>query len=324
MRPVAKKILQWLVLLLCLAFIVRFFGTRRDDLRLLLNLSRVAVAALLVLHVVYFVLHGYRYQIVMEKCGGRPIGFGPWFHVFILGRFLNTMFPQAGTLYRAVHLKRDHQVSHTRYVSGLFSFAWMDTGLNLVVALVVIGWTDPGLRVGPLPAMYLVAGVTVLVAGVPMLADLVLRSTTIRVRFLAWLHARLAEVVRVSVQNLRDAVYLAKVASVGLVVFGHFCLILYIGFRSLGIRVGVGEVVLFYLLIKASTYVNVTPGNLGVLEIGCGILGAQMQIGMAEGMLVSAILRIIRYIALVGLAVPMGGLSVLRNRRQYQEADGQT
>ena len=322
MKPNLKRNLQWLLLILSTGFMVHFFSTNREEVRLLLNIRPGEAVTLILLHLVYFVLHGYRYRIVLVKCSGRALGFYPWFRLFILGRFLNTMVPQLGNLYRAVRLKEDHQVTYTRYVSSFFSFAWMDTCFNLLAGAIVIGLVNPGLRVGSLPATHLLLWLAGLFGGIPIVLEVFFRNLTIRARFLSWLHAKLAEVLRVSVGNLRHGGYMAKVFLMGLVVFAEMGVVLYVGFHSLGIRVGVGEVIFFYVLLKLATYVNLTPGNIGALEIGFGVLGEQMGIGMGEGMLVSAVLRVVRYIALFGLALPMGGLDVFRQRKSYRGHQG--
>lgn len=70
------------------------------------------------------------------------------------------------------------------------------------------------------------------------------------------------------------------------------------------------------------TSINLPPGNLGVRKVAFGLLADLTGIGMAEGMLVSALLRVVGYIALFAVALAMGGLGVLRQAERYRsEAD---
>jgi hypothetical protein len=76
---------------------------------------------------------------------------------------------------------------------------------------------------------------------------------------------------------------------------------------------------MFCSLYKLSTYVSITPGNLGLQELACGILGAQVQTGgMAPGILASVMVRAVSYPVLAVLAISMGGIGLLRGRSRYQ------
>lgn len=322
MRKKLINLLQWATVAGCTVFIVRFFYRNSEELRSLVNIRPAQIVVMILSYSVYFVSHAYRYKIVLEKCSGCTIGFSQWFRISMLGRFLNTVIPQMGNLYRAVRLKEEYHVSYTRYVSSFFSFAWLDTSSNLLVGLAVIGLLSPGLRIGPLPATHLVLGLAGGVVLLPIILEVVFRSITVRGRFLTWLHAKLAEVLRVSVQNLHDGGYMARVFLVGLLVLAQACVIFYVCFHSIGIRVGAAEVVLFYVLLKLSMNVSLTPSNIGVQEIAFGILGEQTQIGMGQGMLVSAVMRVVGGVALCCFALPMGGLSVLRGRERYRVRSG--
>lgn len=319
---VLRRIASWLVLLLCLGFIVYFFATDQDGVRLILEIEGPPIAGLLLIHLTYLVVYSYRLQIVLRKCSGRDIRFWPWFEICILGQFLNAMAPQLGNVYRGVRLKKEHQVTYTRYISGFFSFAWMGTWANFVIAVVVIAVMSPDLQIGPIRAVYPVLGLVVLFGAGPVLLEAWLSNWRVEVRALSWIHEKLSEMLRISVQNLRDRTYLAKFFLLGLVLLGQACAVFYLCFYSLGVPVQPAEVILFYVLLQLSTYVNVTPGNLGVQEIVFGVLADQMGIGMGEGILVSVLLRVTGYIALFAVALALGGLGVLRQAGRYRsEAD---
>lgn len=316
------RLFSWLLLVLCLGFILYFFATNQEGIRLLLQIHAGPFLALLFLQFTYLIVHGYRFQIVLEKCSGREIGFRPWFRIYVLGRFLNMIVPQLGAIYRSVRLKKDYQITYTRYVSGFFSHAWLGCSFNLVAALVMIVLLSPDLRIGPVQAIYPVLGLVVVLGLGPVLLEALWSVRVIEVRALSWLHAKLAEMLRVSVQSLRDRAYLTRFLLLALVLLVQACAIFYLCFLSLGIPVEPAAVILFYVLLQLSTYVNVTPGNLGVQEIAFGLLADQMGIGMGEGMLVSVLLRVTGYIALFAVALAMGGLGVLRQAERYRsEAD---
>jgi hypothetical protein len=71
-------------------------------------------------------------------------------------------------------------------------------------------------------------------------------------------------------------------------------------------------VVLFFVLSQLSTYVQITPGNLGVFELGFGALGSQLGIGLVGGLLVAALIRVTGYIALLIAGLALGGIKAAR------------
>ena len=187
-----KKTIRWLLLILCAVYIVYFFRANRELLGLLTELRLGFVGALFVSSLFYFVLHGYRYLIVLEKCSDRSIAIRAWSRLFIFGQVLNTVAPQLGNVYRSVHLKRDYGVTYTRFVSVLVSIAWMSMCFNLLMAFLVIELVDSGMRVGPIPATYLVLGLAFgLVAG-PIGIKIFFHRVTVKARYLSWLLANAA------------------------------------------------------------------------------------------------------------------------------------
>ena len=313
-----KRLLHWSLLLACTAFIVYFFSTHRDELRVLGNIRARSIVCLLALTIVYLLVHGMRFKIVLEECSGRAILYWPWFRALILSRFFSIFMPQLGSIYRGVYLKRQFQVSYTRYIGGFCSFAWMDTCFNLLLTLVVVRLANPGLRLGAFSFTSVVGVLLLLIVTIPIVVERVFRAVKLRGRRLLWLHSKLSEVLEVSVRNLRHGAYMVKFVFLGLLTSGLVIVLLYACFRGMGLTVGWSETVLFYVVLKLSSHVAVTPGNLGVLEIAFGILGEQMQIGMGEGILASAIMRVVGYLALGLLSMPLGIWDALSRREASQ------
>ncbi len=316
-----KRALQWFVALGCVGYIVRFLLQNRSDLRLVVAFSPPTIGLLLGLSATYLALHSYRYQIVLEKCSGSRIPVFPWFKLFALSTFLNQFIPQTGTVYRGIRLKQDYHVAYTRYVSSYASFAWIDTFLNLIFAFVVLSVAAPGLRLWGLGASKLLLTATGLVIAGPILFEAVFSRIRIPDGHIAWVHSKLAEALTVSVRSLRDWRYMLKLVLLNLVVFAVVVTLLYACFQVLNVRASLPALALFYVLHKMSGYVIVTPGNLGVLELAYGLIGKQMQVGMAQAVIVVAMLRVLSFVVLVPFGLACGGVDLLRNRSQYQGPD---
>ncbi len=305
-----------MLLLASLGFIAYFIVTNWGEFALLRRIQTDQLAFLIFINVAYLVVHARRLQIVLEKCSERVIGYGSWFRIYIIGRFLNLVVPQLGNIYRGTQLKAEHKITYTRYVGGMVSFSWMGAWVSMALALLVILSADRALRLGGLPAWLIVLALNMALVVVPVTLDLLFRATTVRGQRLSWLHAKLAEVLQVSVDSLRDVRYLVRFLLLGVVLFGLACAVFYLCFLVFGIEVGPAELVLFYVLLQIGSYVSLTPGNVGVQEIAFGVLGEQMGISMADGILVAALMRLAGYIAIFALALPMGGLDVLSAARR--------
>lgn len=316
-----KKIFRAILVVLCVAYLVRFFYKGKDSLDIVFNLNFITIFYIITLQLLYHLLVSYRFQLVLEKCSGSKLPFFPWFKIFVLGRFFNTVFLQAGNVYRSVRLKQDHNISYTRYISSFTSFAWMDTCINLIITMVVIIVLNPDFRIGQFIAWKILTVLTITIAAIPILAEALLRKMNFKNKYLHWSHSKLSEVLTVSIQNLKDRVYLLKIILLGLVVFLRTCVLFYICFLSFDIHVNLPTLAVFYALFKLSTYVNLTPGNLGVQELAYGFLSEQMGIGMAQGILVSAFIRVIGTCVIFVLGLIFGGIDLLRHRKDYSKME---
>ena len=74
-------------------------------------------------------------------------------------------------------------------------------------------------------------------------------------------------------------------------------------FAAIGWNLGIGEAIAIYALLQASTFVVLTPGNLGIQELGLAALATIFGIPAAIGVIAAALIRVTGWIA---LAVPAG------------------
>lgn len=318
-RPV-WKLLSWVLLVASLVLVVHFLWQRGDALRALSRIGAPLIAALLVMHLVYLVTSGYRYRVVLEKCSDRPVGFRLWFRIYVLSQFLNFAVPQLGSVYRALRLKKEFGISYTRYITGFFSVAWLSAGMNMAMAVVAIVVLQPDLRVGRIPAYLLPLAIGLVVVAAAPLGNLLFGAVKFRAASLAWIQSKLSEVLQVSLSNCRDLRYMLTVAGLGLLVLVQACVIFGLIFSALGLPVAVAALILFYVILQVGTYVNLTPGNIGVQELAFGVLASQLGIGMAEGILAGVFLRIIGYVSLLLIVLPIGGLGVFRETLKMSRA----
>ncbi|MGQ9576954.1 MAG: lysylphosphatidylglycerol synthase transmembrane domain-containing protein, partial [Thermoguttaceae bacterium] len=291
----------------CLAFVVRFFAANTDQLRLVANLVAWKVAALAAIQLISLTVHSYQMYIVLGRCSNVPVGYWEWLKTAVLATFLNNVAPQAGNVYRAVSLKATCGLAYTRYVAVYFSFAWLDTCLGLGMSLVVIAAVRPGLEIAGLRATWLLgAALGACVLG-PIGFEALWRRLQFRSRRLAWLGQKVAEMLRLSVSSLAEPTYLLKLGAAGMASFGCGVAVFYMAFQCLGTPMDLAAVVLFYVVLRLGSLVVITPGNLGIQEVAYGIISSALGRGLAEGLWVSVLVRLVGTTLVIALATPLGG-----------------
>jgi uncharacterized membrane protein YbhN (UPF0104 family) len=233
----------------------------------------------------------------------------------VLGRFLNLFVPQAGNVYRAIELRRRFDVPVQSFLVAFVNAPWLAMILNFLFGAASVGLLAPGASLAGWPLWLLLAGATVATTLAPIVALLTLPLLPERVRWAAWLRGRLGEMVRVTLESVQEPRYLARVAWWTLLAFVQASFMLWVGFVALGLPSGVAEAIAFYVLVQLATYVQLVPGNLGLQELAFAALAAGFGASVADGVLVSSIVRVTGVIALVAAALPMGGLEAVRAAR---------
>jgi uncharacterized membrane protein YbhN (UPF0104 family) len=315
----ARRLLPWIFLVVALAATVWLVLSREEDVSTLVALDPLYVVALLALQVVYLVVQSVRFHVVLVRFAGQPVGFWRWTKLFIIGRFLNLFIPQAGNVYRAVELRRRFDVRIQDFLVAFVNAPWLAMILNFLFGAILVGVLVPGVPVAGVPLWLLLLGATVATALAPLVALAILPLFPRRFKATAWLQARLREMVTVTFESLREARYLAWVTWWTFIAFVQASVMIGVGFYALGVPVGVAEAIAFYVLLQLTTYVQVTPGNLGFQELAFAALAAGFGASAADGVLVSTIVRVTGVAALLVTALPAGGLEALRVARSDRQ-----
>lgn len=300
----------------CIGYLVRFFYVNRQSLQIAFNISISIIILIVLLSIVYLLLHNYRFQLILEKCSGQRPHFWPLFRIFVLGKFLNTFISQAGTVYRGLQLKQDYGISYTNYISSFASFAWMDSWLNMIVAALVILVGGRDLKIGSLYAWQISLVLAICIFAVPLLMEAAFRKISFNNTYLNWTHSKLTEVLKATVENVKDTVYVSKIIILGIAALICAGALYYIYFRIFDITLTIPSLAVFYALLSLSTCVILTPGNVGVQELAYGFLSQQLGFGMAQGILVAVFARISGTAILLSLGITLGGIDLLRQQKK--------
>jgi hypothetical protein len=249
--------------------------------------------------------------VIIRSACSPAIGFWDWVQVFVVGRFANLLFAQSGNLYRATVLKAEYGLSYARYVSANALLVWLDSLLSMMLSLALTFGAQPRTRIIGVDVTLLLGGLAGLILMAPVAAMKVLDSFEPSTEILDKAGSLLRDMFAFVVQRGTDVCLIGKVMALNIVQFGVWVLLYRIAFEGMGIQTNLAQLALFLAIYKLSTLLVFTPGNIGVREVAYAWLGQAIGIGMAEGVLVSAVLRAAGYAAVVPLGLVLGGAHLL-------------
>lgn len=308
-----SRVARWGLSVALVGYIVWFLTERPEELSRLRGLETLDVVAITVLHMVYFSIHAYRLRYVIKRCSRRSVPYWQWFRIFMLGGFLNKVIPQAGNIYRGIRLKEEHRVSYSDFTAAFVLFTWFDVWLNVGVAVIGVALLAPYLTLLGVPAIWVLPAVALAVLAAPFLVRAAIAAMSGRIRTAEGIGEKMDAVLA----PCRDWRFSLIVVALGVVVFLPMCARIFVVFAALGHDLSVPTVVLFYALLKLSQVVSITPGNLGVQELALGWVAHETGIGMAEGILASALLRVLAYLLLVTFGLASGGWQLVRQGKEW-------
>lgn len=245
-----------------------------------------------------------------------------FFKTIILGRFLSSIAPQAGGVYRAVYFKHKFNISYTRYISGFFCFLWIDAAMNILFSTVIFGYFEPTFHIRHVSVWWILLGLTI-VWFLPILFEIVFSRVSFKHRWLVWLHEHFYEILQVAVSSLSDCKMLVRVSFANSLNFINNILIFYLCLSGFQGTITLPMLAVFFILLKVSSYLILTPGNLGVREIAYAVLAGQMGMGAGQGMALSIFYRLFGMIIVSLFGIYFGGLKLLVKKEPFTQPNNQ-
>jgi uncharacterized membrane protein YbhN (UPF0104 family) len=312
------KTLRWILTAVCVVWVVWYFYTHRSSLHLFTSLSAPIVVVLLVLATVHLLLYALQFYLVLRTCTPQYFSFFIFFKTIILGRVFSNIAPQGGNVYRAVYFKYKFGISYTHYLGGFFCFLWIDAAMNILLAAAVFGGFAPNFRIGTVSIWWFLLGMATMWF-TPVLFEALFRRYSFGGGVLLWLHKRASEMLTVAVRSLSHSKMLGIVAVANAVNFVNTMLFFYLCMSGFGVTAGVPVLMVFFVLMKVTGYLIITPGNFGLREIAYAFLGRQMGMDAGQAMVLSLFHRLAVLIMVVGLAACFGGRDLLSGGDDIQQ-----
>jgi uncharacterized membrane protein YbhN (UPF0104 family) len=319
-RPLARwvKTLRWLLALVLVVLAVRLLASDPAPVRMLAQIRVSTGAAMILLIVFNQWLTAWRFQIAMKQCAGADVTRAQWFRLIAVGQFLSLVVPQLGHVYRAWALERQHGVEYADYATGAFIFFWFEllTGLGLACAVVTV--QDTGFMLGSLPVLVPLSSGFVLLLTAPALAIAIVRRIPLGGGWPSRLIQRVASSFAKARAALADSGFILQYVALNVGVAAVHAAILWLAFDTVGGPFSFGRLMLFQVLLKLTSFVQVTPGNIGLTELAYGVLAEAASGAAQRGIAASLLIRGVGLPVTVALGVALGGLAFLH--RQGREA----
>ena len=317
-----KRLPSWLsfgVLVVTLGLLLWFVARDADALGALRDISPAAIIVILVLQALYLIPESYRQQVVVESAGKTRLPVVGWFRIFVVGRFLNSLIPQSGNVYRALRLKTDYGIGYVDFVGSMVLFLVMSISLNLGLASLLITIDPSEAGNDPVATPWVLLALAVTVVAVPLLLWWVLeRFEMPDTRWFAPFRI-LRDLMSSAIGALREPGLIYRFVAAWVVTLAVVVALYGIVLSTVGASIGIGEIIALYALVQATSFVVITPGNLGIQELGFTGLAALFGVPLAQGAAAAAIIRASGWIALAIPALILGGQDVSTSLRTPAE-----
>ncbi|KPA17093.1 membrane protein [Candidatus Magnetomorum sp. HK-1] len=314
-------VMPWLIIFFSTTYLIVYFTRNSSELMILSRLELDLLLWLFFMQGIHLLVQGCRYYIVIKEFGARVIRLRAWLRLYLTARFVNILIPQLGNLYRAMYLKYSYGVSFSDYASGYTFFIWLSSIVTTLLAIPTIFIADQALSVFDVHVYSLL---------IVMLAALLLAPLTIwwlsTLRlldnsFLSWSQKKISAGTKaavVTIYSRRFWFFYLLSSSIAIYLGAN---IVMKGFAIFDIRITFAHAILIYVCLHFLCLVPITPGNLGVQELALGTLVTGLGFTIGEGVLVSALLRVLDLVSLSLLAIPVGALDALKAARQNNFQD---
>jgi uncharacterized membrane protein YbhN (UPF0104 family) len=133
----------------------------------------------------------------------------------------------------------------------------------------------------------------------------------------------MSELLHAAVLSLSNRRMLGTVIAVNAVNFINNILIFYLCLSSTAQQITVPVTAVFFILLKLSSYIILTPGNIGIREMAYGFLSQQLGMTAGAGIVLSVFYRLFGMIIVSLFGIYFGGLKLLGQNRPADNPDGE-
>jgi len=245
----------------------------------------------------YELLASWRFSIIGRAAGALNVKLIDWIRLHFVGRFANTLLPQAGNIYRALFLAEDFGISYSSFIGMTAIKAWIESILAFAIAALLLTSFGEEFTLYEVPIYILLFCILIILLIAPFFFFLLLKpsSQIAEIKFLFRVRLRAWNILKTWVYWSGNKKFMFSVTAVTLLILTWSGVAHYAAFAALGVPIELPVLVMFVVLLRVSSYISLTPGNIGIRELMYGITAGLMEFGVAHAVLVSALLRFVTY-----------------------------
>lgn len=285
--------IKWVLFVVFITMLVFYIKKYQHEFGFILSIKYRDLIPILLLQFVSIILSGLRFYVVLAFVSVK-ISFLTFLKHYNIGRFI----PHGGNVYQAVMLKKSDNVGYGDFVSGVLSVKWMGIMFSMFLGIFIIAIFDPGIHIGKMTVLPLL--ILLIVLQIFMIPFLHLINgyliSSIRARSLPRLLIKITEVIQRIINIARNPFLLLKCF---IIIILNKCvgiLILYFLFLSIDTNVTISELAIYNIILELTTVITITPSSIGIREFLLGYLSLFMGTGFAQGVTVSIMARLIKFV----------------------------
>lgn len=298
-----RKWFGFAVVLLSAAFIANYFFRHFDEFRKIAHLGAAHIIGILILSFAIHLLIGYKVLLILRRLGLRVITCLEWLKIFTVSRFINFHVTQGANVYRSILLKKDYDFSYAKSISVMLIFAWIDVVFIFLLAWSAFVFTGSHWKIGGVDLVFLLPVVLLVLIGAPVAIYAIFKRLDVRTPRLRWLHDKCLEMAVYAKENVLDYALLTRFFILSAVSFILYSLAVCIAFQAIGVHLNAEASSLFTVVILLNSVVNITPNNIGVMELLYGGLAHALGLTLGEGVLACGVIRVLGYFLVGGLTL---------------------
>jgi uncharacterized membrane protein YbhN (UPF0104 family) len=239
-------------------------------------------------------------QSVLQEAAGMKFGPIVMFRIFVMARILNLVVPQSGNVYRIASLKDRYNAPIVETTGGLATFVWISVTASLALSTILTIASGSETTEGTSASAGLLAGLTLITAVAPWAFLALASRINSNSSFLTKVRRASSAALDV-VKHPRVLVHFLGYWALSLIVI----VIMYsTAFSMVGPIPSIATLIAIYALVQATSFVVITPGNIGIQDIGFAAIaiafGSEPSVAAAAALIVR--ISGVAVTALVGLA----------------------
>lgn len=296
----AKPVLTFIAILVVLKII---YNNKSNIKTLLLNFDSFQ---LLYVFIAYFILEVTSFVpffLAFRRLHKNKVTFWEMFPILSVARMANLIAPQSGLLYRAFALKKKFNFSYNEYVNLLALYTWLTILLNLFLSLVIIFLIKPEIKVFNISAVSIISVALICTIISPAILHYILSTFKINNPLLSKIHEKITGLFKVMTVHGKDLKFLSHIVFFGFLIFLLTILLFRFLLTGMKIEIGYAHIALFAVVHKFTGVIFISPGNVGVQELLYGSIFESIDIGTAQGIMASLLLRIVKYAVIFPLGI---------------------